>query len=165
MRKHITKSVRFASEQLIFDHIAAALGKGSIEAAGKKFTAGDIEGLVQGRLEATTRVRKARVDYLDAVQAERAALDQTEEDLAEIRQALLVKFSRDAQVLSDLGLAPRKRRKPMTGEAIVKMAAKAKATREGHPAPAPATPPTPTTPPTPITPPAVVNGAGEAAQR
>ncbi len=151
----IGKFVRLSLEQLMLRSIASVLGKASLEGAGKKFDAGDIKALIKARLEATTQVRKTRIDYLDAVKAERQALDQTEADLALVRAALLLKFCADSQVLSDLGLAPRKERKRLSSEELAKAAAKAKATRKGRTAPSPEV-----IPPDPITPPVVVNGAG-----
>ncbi len=159
MRKYVTKNARFASEQKLLLNVSVNMGKAVIEAAGKKYDAGAIKGLLQERLDATSKVDSLHIQYLQAVQEERDTLDRTDAEVAVIRDALLVRYTHDPEALAQLGLANRKKRKKMTGEEMVAMAAKAKATRNGHPAQPVATPEAPIAPPVAPVAPVVVNGS------
>ena len=136
MRTYVTKTDRFASDQKMLLDISDVLGKETLAIGGKKYDARAIEALLHERIDATHKVEPLRVLYLKAVQEERAALDRTDEELADIRTLLLVRFKHQPELLARLGLAPRKKRKKMTGKEIVAMAQKAEQTRNdqnGHP--------------------------------
>ena len=107
-------------------NIAAVLGKDRLDADGKKYAAGDVEALVQQRVGA----REARHAFIKALAVERATVGATDEELALVREAILLKFRSDADALARLGLAPRKKRKKPTLEEKAAAAAKAKATRD-----------------------------------
>ncbi len=142
-------------------NIADLMGKEPIDADGQKYKAADVEALVQKRVDARSNARAARVALEKALAVERQTLDDTHDELAVIRDALVAKNRSDVEGLAKVGLAPRKRAKSLTGKEMVAKADKAKATRKGLHAPAAVTPaPAVATPPTPIAPPApvVVNG-------
>src|SRR5581483_3553181 len=143
-RIHLNKFVRFSSDKQLLDNVSAHMGKGVVlTIAGKKLDAAAVKAVLQQRVDATSVVDAKKVEYQAAVKTERETLAETAQLTEDIRQALLLLYRDKPEVLADLGLSPRKARKPMTGKEMVATAAKAKATREHRNAPAVAAPPPP----------------------
>jgi hypothetical protein len=164
--------IRFSSDQQLLANISAHMPAGtSLTVDGVPRTADDIKAVFKQRADVTANVDVKKADFHKAVEEERAALTATDDVAGKIREGLLVMFGASPTVLADLGLAPRKKRKALTGQEMVAKAAKAKATHaRKHGAPAAAAPPAatpapvptapvPATPPTPITPSAADAGA------
>ena len=130
----------------------------------------DIVTTLQARINTANAVLTSRATWQNAVVTDRAERVKTKAYVSGLKQALLVAFSGQVDVLADFGLTPRKPR-VVTPEGKVVAAAKAKATRAARhtmgknqkaaikgtlpvPAPVVSTPaPTPVAPaPAPVTP-------------
>jgi hypothetical protein len=96
--------------------------------AGASATTKDIVVTLQSRVDSAKAVQSSRATWLAAVQADRVLRDKTKTYVSGLRQALLVAFAGQIDVLADFGLTPRKPR-VVTPEEKVATAAKAKATR------------------------------------
>ena len=158
---------RQAADQHLIDGLTKhATLIGTLTIGGQKLSPADLVKVLQGRVDAMKSVAAARGPFRAAVEAKREQLTSTRDLVASAKQALQLMFGKQIDVLSDFGLAPRKRatRKP---EANVAAAAKAKATREArgtkgkkarlkiHGAVATTSPPSPAAPPpVPANPPA-----------
>jgi hypothetical protein len=161
MRRFVSKSTRYQSEQKLLTNISVVLGTETLDADGKKYDAAAVKGLVQPRLDATAKVEATHLAFSKAVKEERAALAASHDELALVREALLVKYRSDVEKLGSLGITPRKTPKKPTVDTKAKAVGKAKATRARHapaltaatPPPAPTAPPVPAPPPAPVKPP------------
>jgi hypothetical protein len=96
--------------------------------AGASATTKDIVVTLQSRVDSARTVQSSRASWLAAVQTDRALRDKTKTYVSGLRQALLVAFAGQIDVLADFGLTPRKPR-VVTPEEKVATAAKARATR------------------------------------
>jgi hypothetical protein len=89
---------------------------------------GDLTAIVQGRIDVSKEALTARAAWLAALEAERDNHEVSRTMLGLLRQAILVAFHGQIDVLADFGLTPRKARVDPP-EAKIASAAKAKATR------------------------------------
>jgi hypothetical protein len=126
------RSDEIAADQKLIDGLtkhAATLTSlfiGGVAVANK-----DIITTVQPRIDTATAAESTRASWQMAVQASRAERAETKAFVSGLRQALLVAYAGQIDVLADFGLTPRKPRVVSTDTKIV-AAAKAKATREAR---------------------------------
>jgi hypothetical protein len=100
----------------------------SIVIAGTSTTTAAIVAKLQARIAAISTVQTTRATWRAAVQAERTEVAATKAFVSAVRQALLVAFTGQVDVLADFGLTPRAKHVATPAENLVR-AAKSKATR------------------------------------
>jgi hypothetical protein len=96
--------------------------------AGASTTTTEVIAKLQARIAAANAVAPARGTWQAAVEAARSQVASTKSLVGAVKQALLLAFAGQADVLADFGLSPRKPR-VVTPETKIAAAAKAKATR------------------------------------
>jgi chorismate mutase len=92
-------------------------------------TTAQVATVLQERIDAAQAVSEAKTAYHAAVVAYEEVEARTEPLVQDIRQSVLTMYSTSPQILSDCGVSPRRERTPLTSEAKVVAAARAKATR------------------------------------
>src|SRR5262249_12798298 len=108
---------------------AAAVGTILID--GKQYTAAMIIPVLLGRVAAAKKAEVAHTAWRAAVKANQDERASTHAFVLQVRQALLVAFASQVEMLGKFGLTPRKKRAVAPQKSVV-AAAKAKATREAR---------------------------------
>jgi hypothetical protein len=96
---------------------------------GTTYTTPQVVQIADALLAADAATVQAKVSYESAEAAEKKLFSADAGILAGVRENLEVAFSSSPATLADLGVVPRKARKPLSPEALVAKAAKARATR------------------------------------
>jgi hypothetical protein len=92
---------------------------------------GTITGTLQSRIDATNKTRSTKATWEMAVESEHSIRGATTTFVVSVKQAILVAFAGQNDVLADFGLKSRPKR-VLTTEQLAARAAKAKATREAR---------------------------------
>jgi hypothetical protein len=133
MNKNTNKNTRIAIDQKLLAGLLVNPGKdGSVDAGTGPIKVSDFADTVQRRLDATRAVEVAKSAWLEAVKKERDLLTETDKLFTRLRQALLLKYSDQPDVLAQLGLAVRKAPRQLTADEKAKRAEKAMATRKAR---------------------------------
>ncbi len=99
---------------------------------GQTYTAAQLVAMVQQILTATAGVGIAKARWLEAID-NAAALEASDgQTVKGVREILALQFKQDPVALADLGIEPKKPRTPLSADALLVKAAKARATREAR---------------------------------
>jgi hypothetical protein len=128
----INKVSRIHEDTLLREGILIHLSTGSLPLDGKDVTAPDIVPKLDERIAAAQTTATKHAEWLAAVAAEKAVVQATAAFVSMVRQSLRLKFKSQQDVLTQLGLQPRKQpRKLDAGEVSAKVALQ-KATRKAR---------------------------------
>ncbi len=132
--KNISSSSRVAADQkLIFgmQKHAASL-PATIILAGKAYTQADCANILQARVTTTQLSEAAKAARKKAVQDDHDEQSATKSFVLDLKAWFILTYSNDPVILSDYGLAPKKKTGVMTAETKVTAADKARATRKAR---------------------------------
>jgi len=97
--------------------------------ASQTYTSAQLVLALQALITSSSAVLTTKTAWHDAVQGNLKTVAQNAPLVSELRQTVGLMFSNAEATLADFGLTPRKPRKPLSADALVARAAKAKATR------------------------------------
>jgi hypothetical protein len=125
-KNKLNRSDQMARDQKMIDGLTKHAGViTTLYVNGQPFTAAQAITTLQGRVSTGNAVAPAKAAYKQAVQADQDERAQTKAFVSGLRQALLLMFAGQPQVLADLGVEPRKApasRTPAQKQAAVKRA-------------------------------------------
>jgi hypothetical protein len=125
-----SKKHRADREQTILDGLQKNLRQDATMAvAGAMLSLDEISARVAPRIEATNRVAAARRALVEALDAERQALVETQRFMADLIAAISVVFGASI-ALADCGIAPRRPRRALTAIEKLRRNARVEATRK-----------------------------------
>jgi hypothetical protein len=101
----------------------------SLPLSGRMRGTAEVVAALKKRIDAAAASEAAHAAWLAKVAEERAALDETKELLANLQRVVIAMFGSMIETLADFGIAPRKKRAPLSPEAMVLSAERARATR------------------------------------
>ncbi len=127
--KRISKADRVHEDVQLREGILARLGKTALEIGGEAVEASAVVPKLDARIAIDAEVAVKKAEYLAAVAKERAIVEASDAFLALVRQALLLKFHGQPEVLAAFGLAERKAPRALTAEENALKVQRAKATR------------------------------------
>jgi hypothetical protein len=108
-QKKFNRPDEMARDQKLIDGLTKHAGIiATLYVNGQPFTAAQAVTTLQGRVNAGTAVAPAKAAYRQAVKADHDERAQTKAFVSSLRQALLLMFAGQPQVLADLGIEPRK---------------------------------------------------------
>ena len=118
-----------AEIRALLEGIQANLPTATLTIGGKSYSPAQLLAFVQSCLASLMAVQMAHGALRDAVAADRTFQAQNQATLKAIRSMIALMFVDNATKLAEFGLTPPKERTPLSAEALLSRAAKARATR------------------------------------
>src|SRR5579862_2336538 len=115
-----TKSERIQADLALIAGLTKRLASSTgLEFSGQNHTVADLIATLNARIDATHAADAAKATWTAQLEAANAKIQSTAQLVADLREALLVKFKGQPDALADFGIAARKSAAKLTGEEMV----------------------------------------------
>jgi hypothetical protein len=129
MKKPNNKTTRVVEDRKLIAGMQKHLAGGSLVLAGKTFTAAEVVGFLQERIDVAGPVETAHAAWMSMIDVEKAKIAETQTYVAALRHVLKGMFATNVATLADFGIAPPRTRATLTPDEAALKAARNKATR------------------------------------
>jgi hypothetical protein len=131
--KNVSKLTRTTSDRTLLEGVEKHLAADApFVLDGRTIRPSDLAPTLRKRIAAEMKTAVKKAEWLAAVAEEKALVEETNDIVTMYRQILLLMFHSQGDVLADLGLAHRKKPRPLTTDERALKVARAKATREAR---------------------------------